>query len=187
MGKKPHFLVDFGGMLAGDDRVTLIAEFRHRIGDRVIEAAVQGPKLINLERHVSLEGQVGDRLAQVAVIVDHLVNGEPQCEQLAAMLGRGDAHLGQSWSTAGRPRNFPAFHRLARLLYAQGSYQLIKKHRYTVLELWFRGIPPGPFSDLISTTFGKLFRIMRKEVVQHFDTSVGGAPPETITPALAGK
>ena len=76
-------------------KVALIGEFRHRVGDRVVQAAVEGAEFVHPDRRLPLEGEIGDRLAKVAVVVDHLVDGEAVLQQLAPVLRRGGAHLGE--------------------------------------------------------------------------------------------
>jgi hypothetical protein len=55
----------------------------NRAGDRVIEAAIRGPELINLDGSVRLNRQIGDGLANVAVIPNRLLESESLCEQIS--------------------------------------------------------------------------------------------------------
>ena len=55
----------------------------NRAGNRVIEAAVKRPKLINLDGSVRLKRQIGDGLANVAVVPNHLLESEPLYEQIS--------------------------------------------------------------------------------------------------------
>jgi len=75
------------------DQITLMGKFGHRIGDGVVEATIERPKLVDLDVRIELESEVGDRLAQVAVVVNDLVHGEAVQQQLPAMEGRGIANL----------------------------------------------------------------------------------------------
>ena len=48
----------------------------HRDADGVVEAAVQQAEVFDADRRLNLPGQLGDRLADVAIVVDNLRNGE---------------------------------------------------------------------------------------------------------------
>ena len=52
------------------------ARLRHRARNRVVEALVEPAELIDADRSARLHGQVGDRLAHVAVVVHDLRHGE---------------------------------------------------------------------------------------------------------------
>ena len=67
-------------LLICDGMVTLIAEFGDRVGDRVIQAAVERSELIYLKRRIALVRQVCDGLAQVTVVVNHLVDRKSKLE-----------------------------------------------------------------------------------------------------------
>ena len=58
------------------DQVTLIIEFGDRTGNAIIKAAIERPKLADLDVRIELEREVGDRLAQVTVVVHDLIHGE---------------------------------------------------------------------------------------------------------------
>ena len=50
--------------------------FRNGIGDAIVETAVQSSELVDLDRHTPFKGQIRYRLAQIAIVVNHLVNRE---------------------------------------------------------------------------------------------------------------
>ena len=81
-----------------EQQIALVGEFRHRIGDRVVQAAVEGSKLIDCEGLLPLECQIGDRLAKVAVVVNHLVHGEARASTalVRAALPRRRSRTGPS-------------------------------------------------------------------------------------------
>jgi hypothetical protein len=89
-------------VLNGNGRVALDHELRDCVGDRVVETAVQRAELFDRERRVELDRQVGDGLAEIAVVVDDLVDGVAEVQELLAM-GRGrHADLRQSRHVAAR-------------------------------------------------------------------------------------
>ena len=51
--------------------------FRDGIGDTIVETAVESSKLVYLDRHAALEREIRYCLAQIAVVVNNLVNREP--------------------------------------------------------------------------------------------------------------
>ena len=62
--------------------------FRHGFRDRGVEAAIQRVKFFGRDRNVLLDGDLGDGLTDIAVIVDDLRNVEPECPQLTPVLHR---------------------------------------------------------------------------------------------------
>jgi len=89
-----------------------------------------------IARHDSaLGGQLRNGLAQVAVVVHDLVDGEPVLRQLAPMLRGGDADVrGRRRATAGRPGDAAAAYRVGRLLDAERLDELGEEERYSELE-----------------------------------------------------
>ena len=77
MREHSQALMECIGVSIRHQPVALIGEFRDRIGDGIVEAAIERSKLINLDRDIVLEGQIGDGLAQIAVIVHHPVERVP--------------------------------------------------------------------------------------------------------------
>ena len=63
--------------LLEDDMISLATELAHSAGDRVIEAAIERVELVDADRLAVLLGELGDRLAQIAVVVNDLIDGEP--------------------------------------------------------------------------------------------------------------
>lgn len=81
-------------------RVALCAELAHRVGDRIVEAAIEGPELVDRERRVALDGEVRDGLAEVAVVVHDGFHREAESQQFAAMRGGAHADLRQRGGVA---------------------------------------------------------------------------------------
>ena len=71
--------------------------FGHCLGDGVVETAVQGVKFVNRDVRVELEGQLGHRLAQIAIVVNHLAYGESHAEHVVAAFRCGRAHFVREW------------------------------------------------------------------------------------------
>ena len=85
----------FGALIAREARFALEAELGHGICDRIVETAVQRTKLRDGERRIPLERQIGDRLAENSVVVNHLVDRVPQAEKVLSMSGGAHSHLRQ--------------------------------------------------------------------------------------------
>src|SRR5688500_16741470 len=64
--------------------IALIDESRNRIGDCVAQAAVERAKFVDREERIAFECQIGYRLTQVAVVVDHLVDREATLQEARA-------------------------------------------------------------------------------------------------------
>ena len=104
-----------------------------RVGDGVVEAPVEGAELGRGDRRHSFESELGDGLAHVAVVVDHLPDGEPDPEQLLAVSGRA---VEASKAAAG---NLPA----------KCLGELVQEERDSVFELHLRREGGnGPRGDL---------------------------------------
>ena len=56
--------------------MALESEFRDGIGDAVVEAAVESSKFVYLDRRTALKCQIRYCLAQIAIVVNDLVNRE---------------------------------------------------------------------------------------------------------------
>ena len=63
-------------VLAFQQRMALKSVFRHGIGDAIVETAVESSKLIDRDRHAPFKCQIRYGLAQIAIVVNHLVNRE---------------------------------------------------------------------------------------------------------------
>src|SRR5471030_1177134 len=67
--KKFGLLVRLDSAFLICSRVALVAKLCNRIGDRVIQAAIEGSKLVYLKGRITLIREVRDGLAQVTVVV----------------------------------------------------------------------------------------------------------------------
>ena len=54
--------------------IVLVSPFRHRIRDCVVQAAVKCSKFVNLDPRVVFECRIRDRLAQITVVANNLLN-----------------------------------------------------------------------------------------------------------------
>ena len=91
--KIPHFMDEethpFVVTVRGFVRVRLLAFARvHRDGarDGLVQASVEGPEVFRADRRVRLQGQVGNGLTDVTIIVNDLRDGEPLEEQIVSVL-----------------------------------------------------------------------------------------------------
>ena len=69
-------------------------EFGDCARDGIVKASVQRAEVLGAHRRVFFNGQVGDRLAHVPVIVDDLRDREPLTEQLLTVKNRAGPNLG---------------------------------------------------------------------------------------------
>src|SRR5205807_5409132 len=63
-----------------------------RFRDGRVEAAIQRVEFFYGNRRILIEGELGDCLADVAIVVDDLRHVEPQGKQVAAVAGGGRAN-----------------------------------------------------------------------------------------------
>jgi hypothetical protein len=129
--------------------IPLQAECGHGIGNGVVETAIQCPELVDGERCVALDREVGDRLAQVAVVVHHLVHAVAQGQQLPAVRCGTDGHLAAGGRACARgARDLLAVGRIAFVLGLQRLDELIQEQRNAIGELRARGRTGRPLRDL---------------------------------------
>ena len=62
--------------LALHQRIALKSEFRDGIGDAIVETAVESSKFVDLDRRAAFKCQIRYRLAEIAIVVNNLVNRE---------------------------------------------------------------------------------------------------------------
>ena len=93
-----------------------------RSGDRFVKAAIQDAKVVRADGRVRLHRQLGDGLTDVAIIVDHLRDGEALEQEVVTMLECGPPNLRARAQTE-----------------AQGGDQLIQEHRHPVVDLTVGG------------------------------------------------
>ena len=80
-----------------------------------------------------LECKVGDGLAEIAIVVNHLVDGIAQLEQLSAMVAGGKADLRVAARKAtGKPGNPKALGRLVGLFGRERRGELVEEQRHAV-------------------------------------------------------
>jgi hypothetical protein len=78
-------------------RIPLKSVFGHRIGDTIVETAVESSKLVYSDRSATFECEIGDCLTQIAVVVNNLLNCEPLSGQLPPVQRRSCTYLGRGW------------------------------------------------------------------------------------------
>jgi hypothetical protein len=77
--KDAQALVPCTGVAVGNDRIALIAKLGDGVGDRVVETAIERPKLLDRDRGIDLDCQIRYRLAKIAVVVNDLLDGKNPC------------------------------------------------------------------------------------------------------------
>ena len=53
------------------------SELRDRARDRVVETSIQGAEIIDADRRIQLQGEVGDGLTHIAIVVHDLRHRDP--------------------------------------------------------------------------------------------------------------
>src|SRR6185436_11207943 len=128
--------------LSCDDGFALVGILLNGIVDGVVQTAVQGTKLVGLDSLAALERQIGDRLAQVAIVVHNLIDAKTTAQQVAPVLGSRGRDLREARLCAVcRARNLPAPHGLGALLELERFDELAQEYGYALAE--FGGVGPG--------------------------------------------
>src|SRR6185312_517735 len=72
--EKPQPLIPRLGLAIRRHGVSLITEFRYGVGYGIVQAPVERSKLVYLDHRIALECQVGYCLAEIAVVVNDLLD-----------------------------------------------------------------------------------------------------------------
>lgn len=148
-------------------KIALVGKFGDGIGDGIVETAVERSKFFDVDRRTVIDRQFRNRLAEIAIVMDNLVYGEPVLQQLAPMPRSRRANFGRyRRTTTRRTRNLSASQRFGGLLNAERLDELIEEKRYSMLKFHLgrrRGAAPG---DLRLATPYKLGSMRSKEFVQ---------------------
>ena len=117
MREEPEPLVLAHGFAVDRRLVALASVLGDGAGDGAVEAPFSRPKSSVLIGALGFHGELGDRLADVAVVVHHLRDRQPLEEQVVAVQERGLADL-----------------EARRLSAAQRVHQLIQEERDAVID-----------------------------------------------------
>jgi hypothetical protein len=115
------------------------AELGHRIGDRIVETPFSVLNSDVREGCIALEGQIGDRLAEVTVVVHDLIDRVAQGEEFLAVGGRRHLHFGHRQGITADGRKSGGSLRFGRQLRRRASRQLVEEQRDAVRELLASG------------------------------------------------
>jgi hypothetical protein len=148
------------------DRFAPPRVFGDRRRDRVVEPDIENPELQHGDRRVFLLRELGDRLAQVPVVMDDLVDGEAIAEQLGPVDPGElcDLHLGRGTVHAGRRR--AALRAVAAAL--EHTRQLVEEDGDSVLQLRGCRARRAARRDLHPASIDQLQPVGPQEFVQHF-------------------
>jgi hypothetical protein len=142
-----HFLL--GPSLCHEPRV-----LGDRFSDRRVQAPVQRMKLLDGDRCVLLDCDLGDGLADVSVVVDDLRHVEPRRQQLRAVpRSRGAYRVARE----GHRRRFQP----------ECLCQLCQEERHAVLDLPPRDRWPRPAANAVPRAVHNVFAMHGDEFVQH--------------------
>ena len=168
-----HGLSAFGR----DQVIALTAELGDRVRNGVVEAAVERVKLVCRHRRVVFGRKLGDRLTEIAVIVNDLVYGKSLPQQFAAVRRGGHADLGVngSFCRLRRARNLSTLRRTVSLLELKRLDELIQKLGYSMQQLGDVRLRPCPLGDLLPATRDQRLAICGEKFVQHGFAPSGGS------------
>ena len=119
--------MQIGIRLGGEGIVQMTPIRGDRIGNRVVEQAIESVKLVNGDRRIRLLCQLGDGLADISVTVDDLVHRVTLREQFLAMQASGTAVLDRYRGFLLGSGNDRVSRRRGRLLSAKRLDELIEE------------------------------------------------------------
>ena len=150
MREKPEAFAIAQRFHVGAALIAFLGILRYRARDRIVQTGIERSKVIRGDLYVALHGQVGNRLADVAVIVDHLRNGEPLQQKIVAVLHGAAADRGV--------RDGAAF--------TQRLDELPQKQRHAVVDLRFGRDGNRPRCDLHAAPPNELVAVRRHELIE---------------------
>jgi hypothetical protein len=161
MHKNTQTLVLLGGAPTRNGRIPLDAELHYSVGDRIVQTPVQGPKFIDRKGRVAFDCQVCNGLAKVAIVVYHLVDGEPQLEEAFAVRGSTDTDLGQRCRITSRGAgNAETLANVTLDFRLEGSRELFQEQRNAIGKLLGGGSPSGPLRDFCLAPRNQLLAVV---------------------------
>lgn len=80
-----------------DVRFPIVAPRGHGRSERVVEASIQRMKIGGADFYLLLDDQLGDRLADVTIVMHDLVDREAECEQVVTVQRRGLRDVRVRW------------------------------------------------------------------------------------------
>jgi hypothetical protein len=171
VGEKTQPLVLLLGLSSCHLEVALGSELGHRVGNRIVQTAVQGAELIDRKRGIPLDGQVSDGLAQVPIVMNDLIDRVAEPQQFATVDGCRNAHLRKRRSVAsGWTRYAQTTCGVTVVLGRQGARQLVEEHRNAIQQLLTSGTPRRPQRNLVLTSLDEFVAIVQQEAA-HMDRS----------------
>ena len=123
---------------------------RHRARDRIVQTPVQRAKVFGGDVRSTFDGKLGDRLADVAVVVHDFGHGIPLQEHVVPVLRRGRADR-----------------EVRRRSVSQLVEQLIEEHRDAAIDLDAGVGRIGPFCHLRAASRGDIGVIGDDELIEH--------------------
>ena len=148
--EEPEALAPARGLAIGRGLIPLAPVLGHGTRDGVVQAAIERLKVLRADGRLHLDGQFGDGLTDVAVVVHDLRHREPLQQQVMAVQDRAPADL--------RTRVPPPL---------QGVHQLIEEHRDPVIDLHRGGRGHRPRGHLRPASRDDLVAVGADELVEH--------------------
>jgi hypothetical protein len=120
-----------------------------------------------MEGRIAIDGEVGNGLAQVAIVVDYFADGKAERQQILAVLGRGDTDLGQGRHAVGRTGHPDAVGRRLRVREFGRPDQLVEEQGHAVLQLFVGSGAPRAYADLFAAAFRQFCFVCDQKSIHH--------------------
>src|ERR1051325_5866000 len=140
---------------------------RNGVRNRLVQQAVEGVKLIYGNRRIHFLGELGDRLAEISVVVDHLLHAVSEPEQLAAVQAGGPPRLDRAGRLQRVAENGVFRRRRRGLLADQRLEQLVKDKRHAVLQLGRGCGRRGPLRNLQPAAVDQILPVRAQQLGKH--------------------
>jgi hypothetical protein len=164
VGEHAQALVRGEGAIVLLEHLAAARELGDRARDGVVEADVEDAELVHADRHLLLDRELGDRLAQVAIVVHHLLDGVIVPQQLGPVPDRAviDHDLGGRSAPAGGRGGVAG-----SVIGLEHVRELVEEERHAVGELGGGDERRAPGGNLPAATLDQLAPVDLEEFVQH--------------------
>ncbi|HAT33543.1 MAG TPA: hypothetical protein DCW29_22680 [Janthinobacterium sp.] len=170
MGEITYPLILLNCLFSRNIIISLITKLRYRLGNRVVQTAIQRPEFIHLKWRIPLECQIGDRLANIAIVVYDFIDGISKQQQIFAMQSGCNTYLRRRDFSVGWSGYFPAFHGFVSLFNFECPDQLTQEQRNAIFKLLITGRAIWTARHFLPATLRKFNFVVFQKFIHHKNT-----------------
>src|SRR5689334_11038099 len=146
-----------------DGVLPFIPERSHSVGNGLVEASIERSEFVRGDGRAFLNGQIGDRLAHVAVVVYDLIDGESESQQLRPTGGCSATNVRRCRGRYGLALRANR----GQLLRPQRIDKLLQEKRHAMVDHLRRPCGRIPLGYSLSAMPDQLIALRRQKCVKH--------------------